>query len=368
MDFETSDKYINKRCGLHTIEGQELNENGDKGHFNNKGTFIKCSCHEHITAEQYDKITSDIIDEFISAGLLKTDIHFEKNNEDNLKKKYEKLKNDCTLAENINSQKTKDSNSIIKFYQKGIYSVKDHKEVSLKDLWNRSNLEKAFKQLNKPKSTTSAYFSSSIIKQIKYVPVTIYSPIMTKSILKELDCKNIFDPCIGWGGRMLGTTCINGTYTGCEPCNETFKGLKSISKLLNLESQINIINKPVEETLNNELKDKYFDCCITSPPYFNLEIYSDEDTQSIESFKSYVLWKDNFIEPIIKYITEHVSKYSCWSVKNFTTDNYYPFAEDVEKIHIKYGWGKYKEYSIIKQNKTGTSMKGDITYIYTKLN
>ena len=87
---------------------------------------------------------------------------------------------------------------------------------------------------------------------------------MTKSILKELDCKNIFDPCIGWGGRMLGTTCIEGTkYTGCEPFTETFSGLEQMSKLLNLESQINIINKPVEETLNNELKDKNFDCCIT---------------------------------------------------------------------------------------------------------
>ena len=83
---------------------------------------------------------------------------------------------------------------------------------------------------------------------------------------------------------MLGTTCIEGTkYTGCEPFTETFSGLEQMSKLLNLESQINIINKPVEETLNNELKDKNFDCCITSPPYFNLEVYSDEKTQSIES-------------------------------------------------------------------------------------
>ena len=40
----------------------------------------------------------------------------------------------------------------------------------------------------------------------------------------------------------------------------------------------------------------------------------------------------------------------------------------IPKIHIKYGWKKYKSHSILKQNKTGTSMKGDITYIYTKLN
>ena len=95
---------------------------------------------------------------------------------------------------------------------------------------------------------------------------------MTKKILEELDCKTVFDPCIGWGGRMVGTTCLeDGNYTGCEPCTTTFHGLEKIKNELELESQVNLINKPVEEALDNELKDMLFDCYLTSPPYYDLE-------------------------------------------------------------------------------------------------
>ena len=89
--------------------------------------------------------------------------------------------------------------------------------------------------------------------------------------------RSVFDPCIGWGGRMVGTTCLdNATYTGCEPCTTTFQGLERIKNDLNLDSQVTLINKPVEEVLDNELIDMEFDCCLTSPPYYDLEIYSDE--------------------------------------------------------------------------------------------
>ena len=70
------------------------------------------------------------------------------------------------------------------------------------NLWTKDNLEKAFKSLDKPNRTVNSQFSE-IKRAIKFNPVTIYSPIMSKSIIKELDCKKIFDPCIGWGGRMI---------------------------------------------------------------------------------------------------------------------------------------------------------------------
>ena len=91
-----------------------------------------------------------------------------------------------------------------------------------------------------------------------------------------------------------------------------------------------------------------FDCCITSPPYYDLEIYSNEETQSINKFQTYESWLENFIDPIIKYVTEHCTKFSCWSVKNFTTDQEYEFQKDVADIHEKYGWIPFHEYKIKK--------------------
>ena len=74
---------------------------------------------------------------------------------------------------------------------------------------------------------------------------------MTKSIISELKCKTVFDPCIGWGGRMIGTTCLGEDYhyTGCEPFTKTFQGLEKMVKDMNLEEQVKLYNKPVEDVL-----------------------------------------------------------------------------------------------------------------------
>ena len=117
---------------------------------------------------------------------------------------------------------------------------------------------------------------------------------------------------------------------------------------------------------------------LTSPPYYNLEIYSDEETQSIqlqplgkvepniqplgkvepniqpsnlqpikidlaqpflkvEVEVDYDLWLKQFLEPVIIGVINHVT-YSCWSIKNFKTDKKYNLFDDVVRIHSENGW------------------------------
>jgi DNA modification methylase len=76
---------------------------------------------------------------------------------------------------------------------------------------------------------------------------------------------------------------------------------------------------------------------LTSPPYYNLEIYSDESTQSIVSYLDYETWLSKFIGPLVEEITKRV-KYSCWSVKNFKTDKKYNLYDDLVKEHENLGW------------------------------
>ena len=365
MSFIVSEQYLNKRCGLHLKEYQQSKpSNPEKlGIINSKGKFIACSCREHITREKYNEIIPKIIDELSEAGVYKTLRHF--NKDIDINKEYETLKKDNVDINSITAQKTCKSNSIVKSRQYHLYNVKDHKGENTEMNWNKERLTKAFKQLDKPNITVNANISE-LLKKFKYRPVTVYPPIMTKRILEELGCRSVFDPCIGWGGRMVGTTCLdNGKYTGCEPCTTTFQGLERIKNDLNLESQVTLINKPVEEALDNELTDMEFDCCLTSPPYYDLEIYSDEANQSINKFPTYELWLDKFIDPIINYVTKHCIKFSCWSVKDFKTDKNYKFLTDIINIHEKYGWKLHTQFSI-KKNVSAGSKDGDVTYIFSK--
>tara|TARA_B110000483_G_C18201784_1_gene545576 strand:+ start:814 stop:1935 length:1122 start_codon:yes stop_codon:yes gene_type:complete len=363
MSFVVSSQYLNKRCGLHLKEYQKPNPtNPNKlGIINGNGQFTSCSCHEHITREKYNEVIPKIIDELYAAGLHGTLEHFQKDID--MGREYEDLKKDNVNINSITAQKTTKSNRLIKSRQYNLSDVKDHNGTNIEMNWTKDKLKTAFMQLDKPNYTVNASISE-LLKKFKFSPVTVYSPLMTKRILEELECRTVFDPCIGWGGRMVGTTCIGSShYTGCEPCVKTYQGLERIKNDLGLNSQVNIINKPVEEALDNELKDMMFDCCITSPPYYDLEIYSDEDTQSIKKFPTYELWLDKFIDPIIKYVSEHVTKYSCWSVKNFKTDQQYNLLDDVIRIHDKYGWKKVKEYGLKKNVKDG-SKYGDMTYVF----
>ena len=64
-------------------------------------------------------------------------------------------------------------------------------------------------------------------------------------------CKTVFDPCIGWGGRMIGTTCLGEDYhyTGCEPFTKTFSGLENIVRDLDISDNVTLYNRGVETVL-----------------------------------------------------------------------------------------------------------------------
>lgn len=365
--FKVSEKYINIRCGLHLSEYQSVDPDNPNrfGIIDSKGKFTSCHNHTHITREKYNEVIPLIIKEFTGAGFETTEAFFEK--EIDHKKEYNDLKIDNISVNEIKAQKTTKSNKLIRKYMPHINEVEDHNGNSIKTLWNEANLKKAFKSLDKPNRTVNSNLSE-IKRAIKFNPVTIYSPIMTKSIVKTLECKTVFDPCIGWGGRMIGTTCLGDDYhyTGFEPFTKTFNGLKKMSKDLDIERQIDIYNHPVEQFLDT-INDKTFDMCLTSPPYFDLEVYSNEDTQSIKNFKTYEEWIEGFIKPIIDYVCTHITKYSCWSVKNIKTDKKYNLLDDVIKIHEDNEWKLDRQFSIKKNTKNNVQADGDITYVFVKI-
>lgn len=363
--FNVSNEYINHRCGLHLKEYQKLDpDSGKLGIINGKGNFTACHNHEHISKEKYDEIIPKIIDEFIKAGFMKTEKNFERNI--NVLNLYDKLKKDNIKPDKITAQKTSQSNSIIRKYMPHIHEVEDYNGKNMIKSWTKENIEKAFKSLDKPNYTVNSNFSE-FKKALKYNPVTIYSPIMSKAIIKELDCKTIFDPCIGWGGRMIGTTCLGNEYhyTGCEPFTKTFGGLETMSKELNIQGQVTLYNRGVETVLE-EINDEKYDMCLTSPPYFDLEVYSHESTQSIKKYDKYEDWIEGFIKPIIDYVCSHIEKYSCWSVKNIKTRDKYNLLDDVIRLHTENGWKLCGEYSIKKNTKKNIITDGDITYVFSK--
>ena len=141
----------------------------------------------------------------------------------------------------------------------------------------------------------------------------MYRPQMAKMIVSSLKSKSVLDPCAGWGGRLLGTVSSGAKYVGFEPNTKTHKHLKELCEFLNIEDKVILI---CDDALN---MDKYdigtFDLVLTSPPYFNLEVYCNEKTQSIQNSDNYDLWLENFLNPLVNKSLSKLNKkgWSCWN-------------------------------------------------------
>lgn len=255
------------------------------------------------------------------------------------------------------------------------YSVQNYKKISVLSLWKKKHLEKALRFNRKYHSTP---YVSEIIRSLSFTnglgKITIYRPLMAKTIVNYFNAKKVLDVCTGWGGRMLGALSANPgvQYTGIEPCMKTFQGLCNIRDTLSLTNRVTLIHDTAENALTEMTCDMNFDLAITSPPYYNLEIYSDEANQSL-NYGDYKMWLEKFLEPIIRETLKRV-KYSCWSVKNFKTDKKYNLLTDVIAIHEKYGWKMLDVTFSMTNSKRPGSSTGDTnksseetTYCFTPL-
>ena len=102
-----------------------------------------------------------------------------------------------------------------------------------------------------------------------------------------------WDMSCGYGGRLLGAIAADVNYIGTDPCTETYEGLQQIKE------EWGSLNRTIElHQIGSEefWPDKNsIDLCFTSPPYFDWEKYSEEDTQSYKKYPTTKEWIDGFL-------------------------------------------------------------------------
>ena len=241
---------------------------------------------------------------------------------------------------------------VMRKHMQHFHAVRNYKGHSVESLWTQPCLEKALR-FNRAQHSTP--YASEIIRSPSFAnglgKVTMYRPLMAKKVVSYLTAKDgltevrVLDVCAGWGGRMIGAKSaelspgskIKVHYTGIDPCEKTYAALCAIRDELGL-ANVSLIHKPAEVALQDLDPVATYDIALTSPPYYNLEIYSDEPTQSVASNDGYQTWLNEFMSPVIAGVIRLGVKYSCWSVKNFKTDKKYDLLDDVTRIHGEHGW------------------------------
>lgn len=103
----------------------------------------------------------------------------------------------------------------------------------------------------------------------------------------------VWDMSGGWGGRLLGAIRADvDYYIATEPSSLTHKGLCVLGNDYWKKSKFEI-RKEGSEVFKPHKNSLSF--CFTSPPYFDLEKYSDEKTQSFKKYSSKKEWVEGFL-------------------------------------------------------------------------
>ena len=118
---------------------------------------------------------------------------------------------------------------------------------------------------------------------------------------------NVYDYSAGYGGRLLGISCsnMNYNYTGIDPNTETIKYLNYFNEIL--DEAVGVKGTLIQN-VSEEYKPSDIDLAFSSPPYFNLEKYSDEDTQCMVRYRTLDEWFSGYVEPTIKNIYNSLNK------------------------------------------------------------
>lgn len=171
--------------------------------------------------------------------------------------------------------------------------------------------------LQRRKLTTlrTTFFSSA---RFLWNAGTNFLPIRAKTIYERFCPKDgvIYDYSAGYGGRMLGALSSknNYKYIAVEPNSDTYYNLLQlgdlINKTTNRQDSFEIYKQGSEDFIPNQKIDFAFSC----PPFFNLQTYSEQPTQSIIKFPTYNDWLNSFVKDSIKNCYESLKDDGIYAV------------------------------------------------------
>jgi len=112
---------------------------------------------------------------------------------------------------------------------------------------------------------------------------------------------NVYDYSCGYGGRLLGIGSSNFKYNyiGVEPNTETVNYLNYLNDVID---QATGVRGTIIQSVSEQYQPEDIDLAFSSPPYFNLEKYSNEETQCMVQFKTEDEWFEGYVAPTMENI------------------------------------------------------------------
>lgn len=185
--------------------------------------------------------------------------------------------------------------------KKKFFGLKDESEYANEDEYYHALI-----------NAIKTYFRNSQTSVVNATKVANFSPIAARKVYEKYCPKfnaTVLDYSCGWMARMLGclSSPYNYKYIGIEPNSKLNERLHEFSEWIcnSIHRENNtVLYSEGSEVFHEELVNTV-DISFSSPPYFNLEIYCNEDSQSANENTSFQAWVNHYMIPTIQNIYKY---------------------------------------------------------------
>ena len=184
--------------------------------------------------------------------------------------------------------------------------------------------------------------------------IGIFKPLTAMEVYSRFKPQSVLDMTMGWGGRLVGACALDvPNYIGIDSnvqLKEPYAHMIKLLKKLKTATKIKLMFK---DALKVDYSKLDYDMVLTSPPYYNIEIYEGMKSATEEE------WETNFYIPLFTETYKYLKSGGHY-VLNIPIDLY-------ENVCIPlFGKANIKMPLKVKHNrpKNGYTKKGYTEFIY----
>jgi 16S rRNA G966 N2-methylase RsmD len=220
---------------------------------------------------------------------------------------------------------------------------------------------KYYQDVKNKNNTKNEYKVYKEVYNICISAINIFRPLMAMELYTRFKPTSVLDFTCGWGGRLIGASVLNiANYIGIDSNKNLMEPYQKMTEFLKSQGTKTNIQLYFEDALNIDYSTLKYDMVFTSPPYYNLEMYSHqpevsngekEKKKKKNSFK--IQMNENFYKPLFQKTYEHLEPGGIYAL-NINQEIY-------ETVCIPL-WGEAQEKIPLKKSKRQNNYS---EYIYT---
>jgi len=172
----------------------------------------------------------------------------------------------------------------------------DQKLSAWESFYDWETMAPIFKEmLEKKNALNTSSLRETLFRRVK--ECTQFKPSLVVAIIRLLGGTRMLDFSAGWGDRLIGALAAGlDRYLAFDPNLDLKPGHEAIVSTFaskEASSRYTVIYEPFQTASLPE--GETFDLIFTSPPFFNFEIYTQREGQSVLDFPSFEKWTVGFL-------------------------------------------------------------------------